>query len=177
MVWLYNEQQRHAAAGDWDSHAAASAALYAFTGGKGKGKGGKGGKGAKGCGKGANRDGTPFAGSCYHCGELGHRKFECPTADDGKPDKGKGAGKGKGKGKGKALDYVDADSEAQHAASAATEDAGWWLGAQYSLEREMPGQPAPPVPPGHRPRRQVRFSNPLAVRPVSLSNSFAVLAD
>ena len=175
VIWFYNEQQHHAATSDWDSHAAATAALYAFTGGKGKGKGGKGGKGAKGGGKGTNRDGSAFAGDCYHCGEPGHRKFECPTANDGRPDKGKGKGKGKdkGKGKGKALDYVDADAETQSAASAATEDAGWWLGAQYSLEREMPGQPTtqptvppPPVPLDPRPRR-----------PVPTSNSFLALAE
>ena len=70
-------------------------AIYAIT--KGKGKGSKG--GGKGGKKGANRDGSTFIGECYHCGEAGHRKFECPKADDGQPDKGKGKGKGnKGKG-------------------------------------------------------------------------------
>ena len=73
---------------------------------KGKGKGCKG--SSKGGAKGTNRDGTLFTGECHHCGEVGHRRHECPTKDDGKPDKGgppKGKGdKGKGKGKGKTLD-------------------------------------------------------------------------
>ena len=56
--------------------------LYAM---KGKGKGAKG--SGKGGGKGTNRDGTAFAGECFHCGEVGHRKFECQKAADGKPKK------------------------------------------------------------------------------------------
>ena len=53
VIWhLQAATRRCAEAGDWDGLAAATAALYAFTGGKGKG--GKGGKGDKG-GKGANR--------------------------------------------------------------------------------------------------------------------------
>ena len=127
-----------------------TAALYAIT--KGKGKGGKGGgKGGKGGGKGgvkgANRDGSAFTGECYHCGETGHRKFDCPKADDGKPDMGKGTGKngtsdnGKGKG-GKKLDYAGVDASAAEqtpAAPAAEEEL--WMGAQYGVFREYPDQP------------------------------------
>ena len=98
--------------------------LYAM---KGKGKGSKG--NGKAGGKGANRDGTPFTGDCYHCGEVGHRKFECPTANDGKPDKGskaKGKGdKGKGKGKGKTLDSATGET----GATVPPEDETWWFGS------------------------------------------------
>ena len=149
-VWHFQAAtQRCAAASDWTGLAAATAALYAFTGGKGKG--GKGGKGDKGGGKGANRDGSAFTGECYHCGEPGHRKFECPKANDGKPDKGKGKGKSgkgdKGKGKGgKSLDYAGVDEGAAEQAPATEEE--WWMGAQYSVVRELPDQHAVPT---HKP--------------------------
>ena len=132
LVWHFQEAiQRCAEANDWTGLAAATAALYAFTGGKGKG--GKGGKGDKVCKKGANRDGSAFTGDCYHCGETGHRKFECPKADDGKPDKGKGkngkGGKGKGKG-GKSLDYAGVDAGTEQAAAAPAAEEELWMGAQ-----------------------------------------------
>ena len=105
------------------------------------------GAGDKGCKKGANRDGSAFTGKCYHCGDAGHRKFECHKADDGQPDKGKGKGKGgkgkgdKGKSKGgKALEYAGVDvGIGAHAEEGPTsEEERWWLGAQYGLVREVP---------------------------------------
>ena len=170
VVWHQAATQRCAEASDWTGLAAATAALLAVTGGKGKsGRGGKnGGKGENG-GKGA-----AFTGECYHCGETGHRKMQCPKLDKEFADKGKGRkGKGdKGKGKGgKALDYagVDAGTGEQAEAAPTSEEERWWLGAQYSLVREVPDQPTvPPLPalPGSRPRR-----------PVPTSNSFIALAE
>jgi hypothetical protein len=129
---------------------------------QGQGQGAKG--SGKGCGKGTKRDGIAFAGECFHCGEVGHRKFECPKAADGQPDKSKAKNKGAkgkdGKGKtGKTLDSANIADASAEGASAPTEEETWWFGAQYCITRELP------------------FSNSLAVRPVHLSNSFAVLAD
>jgi hypothetical protein len=73
-----------------------------------------------------------LTGECYKCGENGHRRHECPTKDDGKPDKGgppKGKGdKGKGTGKGKTFDAasIAEAGTVPVAAGLAIEDA-WWL--------------------------------------------------
>ena len=113
----------------------------------------------------ADRDGSAFTGDCYHCGETGHRKFECPKADDGKPDKGSSKGKsGKGdkdKGKGgKSLDYAGVDAGTEQAAAAPAAEEEWWMGAQCSVVRELSGQPTtppPPTPPRSWPARSARF--------------------
>ena len=141
---------------DWNDFATVQSTLYALT--EGKGKGGKG--GGKSGGKCTNRDGSAFAGECYHCGEVGHRKFECPKADDGKPDKGKAKGKGgkgkDGKGKGKTLDSANIEAATGETGTVTlpSEEEMWWLGAQYCLTREavdeglcVPASPAPPASP------------------------------
>ena len=86
--------------------------------------------------------------------------------------KGKG-GKGKdGKGKtGKTFDAANIEADANEGAIMIGEEETWWLGAQYCLTRELPVSAAPAS------LLTARFSNSSAVRPVRLSNSFAVLAD